>query len=242
MNHAVVVIAAHLAGLVLVLAFHEFGHLATGRLAGERLLGLYVGPLAWERRGGRIRFRIHGRVHLFGGAVQFQSPAAHNIRRKMLATAIGGPVASLGLAALLFAASQTSSTPPPFSLLLENLAFLSGLVGVATLLPLGHARNPTDGQRALLLLRNSVGASQLIAEQLALSVVTQTGVPSEDLCAGLLEALRADRPGPDRAFVPYAGHVCALVTGDLETADGLLEAARGAPDRDQSPFAADIEA
>jgi hypothetical protein len=145
--------------LLLVLAWHEFGHAVGGWLSGFDLYLYAVGPLRIDRVNGRLELSYNRSLSLWGG-IAASSPAPDRIpngealRSKMLLVVSAGPGASLLGAAAWFPAQALWAQQPYLSFCLGSFALFSFTIFVATMLPMGNAGFVNDGGRLLQLLRN----------------------------------------------------------------------------------------
>ena len=85
--------------ILLVLAVHETGHLIGGISRGMRFLLLIVGPMQWTRSPGGIRFKWHRNFGLMGGLAAATPDDQLPLEPQLQRLIVGGPLASLLLAA-----------------------------------------------------------------------------------------------------------------------------------------------
>ena len=71
---------------------HELGHALMGRRKGFRFHWLAVGPFMWKMREGRLRFEWNKNLNTAGGMVLSTPTGDHDLRRRFMAFAIGGPL------------------------------------------------------------------------------------------------------------------------------------------------------
>lgn len=145
--------------LLLVLAWHEFGHAVGGWLSGFDLYLYAVGPIRIDRVNNQLKLRYNRSASLWGGIAATSPPVGQilspdSLRRKMLVVASGGPLASL-LGATAWLPAQTLWQQHPYSsFCLGAFALFSLTICIATLLPIGNSGFVNDGGRILQLLRN----------------------------------------------------------------------------------------
>jgi hypothetical protein len=85
--------------LYLVVAFHEFGHAAGGKMAGYHLVYLIVAPCGWgEKSAAGGCAAVKGRLFSFGGWAYGVQSYRDGWRWRRVLFTLGGPVASLLLA------------------------------------------------------------------------------------------------------------------------------------------------
>lgn len=195
--------------LLLVIAFHEFGHVAGGWTSGFQLWLYVVGPLRVERDRDRIVVRFNRDLALAGGlAAMVPDPARlldpSALPPRMLRFVAGGPLASLLLSLLLLPAILVPHLPPNllFSLLLTGLASLA--ITLATLLPHRTGGFVSDGARVLQLLRGGDSARLWCAASAAGSFAT--AFRPRDWPASLIPGLRGSGEPFDEAAARWLLH------------------------------------
>lgn len=158
------------------LLFHELGHVVAGLAVGFRFMLLAVGPLWVERSSGRLRVRLNRLPSTWGGlAACVPSPSDSGLARKMAMMALGGPAASLLIAAasagLLAGTEPSSLALSVVRFVLAVLALTSAFIFAATgFLPSGPSGFANDGERARRLL---AGDSAATAEAALLALTGQ---------------------------------------------------------------------
>lgn len=214
------------------IAAHEAGHLAGGALAGFRPLLLIVGPLRLERSAGRTTASLNRSVSLAGGLAICMPVGTHDLRRRTMIMAAGGPLASLllgvQLLALWMAMSSllrdggTAASAVSFTLLFGGIVSLA--LGMLTLLPMRAGGFYSDGARILRLMRNDEETEREVA-LMALTGVALGGARPREWDATLVRRAADIRDGG--AFEVSAlqfAHLHALDTGDIDAARSYLEA------------------
>ncbi len=171
-------IVAVVAGAPGVLAVHELGHVAGGRLAGWRFVLFVAGPLRVERQGDRLRWGLNTSLALAGGLALSVPTDAHDLGRRTALMVAGGPAASLLLAGLGFALGGAWAV----------VGLISLGIAAVTLFPGRAGGFLTDGARLLRLARGGAGAD---AEAAVLAVFAQSvaGVRPRDWDADLMDRL-----------------------------------------------------
>lgn len=204
-----------LAWLLAVLA-HELGHVLMGRAKGFVFQWLAVGPFRWKKEAGHLRFSWNKDLNTAGGMALCVPPDSHDLRRRTMAFALGGPLASLVFAA--FALGLYALLPAPATELLRMLRAglaLSGAISaalvLATLLPMHAGGFYSDGARALNLWRNGP-AGQLELAMLSALVPSMAGTRPRDLPRDLLD-IAAQLPD-ELPFKPYLFHYLYLICLD----------------------------
>ena len=211
-----------LAGLLAVL-LHELGHALMGRRQGFRFNWLVVGPFKWEMRAGRLRFAWNKNLHTAGGMVLSTPTNDHDLRRRFMAFAAGGPLGSalwagLALGAYALLPAPASEVGQLLRMSLGASGGISALLAVLTLVPLHIGGFYSDGARVLNLWRDGV-AGQLEMAVMSALARSVAGVRPRELPRTLLEAAAA-RPEelPFKLHVHYFLYLAALDAGQLELA------------------------
>lgn len=138
-----------LAVMFLAILLHELGHVVGGKLAGMRFRFLAVGPLCVESEGERLRVRLNRSLALWGGIAGCTPENVgepEDLRKQMLSMVTGGPLTSL-LTALVPLVWMS-----PFTVM---YSLMSGMIALATMLPLEAGGFASDGKRVLNLLRRT---------------------------------------------------------------------------------------
>ena len=206
---------------------HEAGHLAAGALAGFRPLLLIAGPLRLERRNGRTVASFNRSVPLAGGLAICTPVGIHDLRRRTMVMAAGGPLASLllGVQCLLFWMALSSlgaaASVAGSALLLGGIISLA--VGVLTLLPMRAGGFYSDGARIMRLMRNNEDTTREVA-LMALTAHSLSGTRPREWDADLVRCAAAIRDGGAFEVSGLAfAHLHALDSGDIAAARSYLE-------------------
>jgi hypothetical protein len=209
----------------LALLAHEAGHALGGVSRGFRFLFVAAGPLWLERRGDQLGLRLNTSLSTWGGVAACVPEDDRDLPRRFAVMVVGGPIASLALAAA-GAATWALLLPGHTRFALGAVAVASLALFVATAQPFGAGGGfASDGGRLLTILRGGVrGARE--AAMLALTAAAAGGVrPREWRPALLADASRpADGSTFEVAALVFAGQAAAD-RGDLERAWGDLERA-----------------
>jgi hypothetical protein len=149
--------------LFFALAVHESGHVLAGLAVGFRFKFWAAGPffLARDDRG-RLRTGWNRDAFLWGGLAATVPVDTRNLLPRMALVAIGGPAASLLLAAgsALALSVFREALPAAGRIELSWLRLLSGLLFLGTAIPLKNGAFLTDGARTWRLLRGGPGAAR----------------------------------------------------------------------------------
>ncbi len=205
-----------------VILLHELGHLAGGKLRGMRFVLLIVGPLRLRRTVSGLKLDWFPRMSTFGGLAAAMPVNGRNSPREFLPLVLGGPLASLLLAALMFALLGPLDGRWAFHAAV--IGALSALIFVATAIPTRAGGFLSDGMQAIELLRGGEAVEQrhLLVASYAESLA---GVRPRDRDAALLErglALAGREPLRDVALWLMAYHV-ALDRHDVDQAGVWLD-------------------
>lgn len=160
---------------LLVVGWHELGHLVGGWLTGGRFLLWVVGPIMLRRTPAGLQWARNRSVNVGGGvAVCVPTDPASVTPGRTAVMVLGGPVASIVLVGLAWAAMQAWG-PALGAVALNGLAFtaaLSGLGFVLTLAPFIAGGFKSDGKRAWDLLKGDARSDQ----EAALLLLTTAGL------------------------------------------------------------------
>ncbi|HEX2167757.1 MAG TPA: hypothetical protein VHG09_11050, partial [Longimicrobiales bacterium] len=156
---------------LLCILIHEIGHLAAGALAGFRPLLLIAGPLRLERSNGRTAASLNRSVSLAGGLAICTPVGVHDLRRRTMVMAAGGPLASLVFGvqclAIWMAVSQAIAGGPGAASAVSVMLLFGGVVslgiGMLTLLPMRAGGFYSDGARILRLMRQDEETEREVA-------------------------------------------------------------------------------
>lgn len=184
-----------------VVAFHEFGHVVGGWIAGGKLVLYAVGPLMWKRTPAGLRFSWNTKVNLAGGLAACLPLDADRISPARLAIMIaGGPVFSL-LQAVVALGLTIWLTPRVDGLVLGfaqhaalMLTVVAALIFLVTALPGAAGGFKTDGRRFFDLLRTDARSNQEQA-MIALTINGLAGVRPADYAPRLVDQALALRDG-----------------------------------------------
>jgi len=138
--------------ILFVLAFHEGGHLTGGMSRGMRFLLFIVGPFGWIRGKDGVHFRWFLSLGTFGGLAAAMPAPDQELKPQLMRLVLGGPLASLLLAAIAFAAFWLlPGRPGAYGLI---FACMSLAIFVVTALPMRSGGFMSDGMQFLQLRRN----------------------------------------------------------------------------------------
>lgn len=214
---------------------HELGHLVAGRVARLHLHMFMIGPVQLiKERSGRIKLRLRRGLGIFNGLTASIPSDGNNIRRRMLAFALGGPIASLLLAlfgGLLFwwilqKTELYEQRAWVWELVLLG-AFFSFTTLLSTMRPGSYGNGyQTDGGRIATLLENGEKAHSWYA-QVMLNAADIQGVRPREWDETLVTQMLADRErSVDALMGLWLAYFWALDKRDWQRAalylDGLL--------------------
>lgn len=214
---------------LLAVLLHELGHTQMGRWQGFRFQWLTVGPFKWKKESGQLRFCWNTNLSMAGGMVLSVPIDDRNLRRRVMAFAAGGPVASLVWGVLVlysFVLLPSSVRDQPFGLSLGLSGFASLLIAVLTLVPMRFRGSANDGARLLTLWRGGP-ASQLETTMFLVVGRSVGGVRPREL--PLME-LKAATELPDslfnKVYLYYYLYLSALDAGCIAQAGYYLSTYR----------------
>lgn len=216
--------------LLLALVVHEAGHALGGRLGGIRPTLFIVGPVHLQRGSdGRLRWRLNTKLSCAGGMKSCLPRGVAGLRRAMLYSVLGGPVASIaaGVAALaiyVLADLPVVTFPLPgsfrgaLSLGLVTLGVASCGVGLWTLLPRKRGTRASDGRR-ILELRGASTSADRYAAVMALGGCMMAGVRPRDWDPAVVAQAIAGRAGSHVDLAArHMAYEHALDRGDVAAA------------------------
>lgn len=137
--------------IVFVLAFHEAGHLAGGMSRGMRFLLFIAGPFGWIRGKDGVQFRWFFNLGTLGGVASAMPVPGLPLKPQLTRLVVGGPLASLVLAALAFAVFWW--VPGRVGALALVTAGLSLSIFLVTAVPMRSGGFMSDGMQLLQLWR-----------------------------------------------------------------------------------------
>jgi hypothetical protein len=222
---AAVLIAAGV--YIVCIGVHEAGHLAAGLLAGYRPLLLIVGPLRVEWAGRTTRVGVNRAIALAGGLAICTPVGGHDLRRRTVIMAAGGPLASLLLGVQCLVSWQVGRAlfagAPVIGFTLSVLGIVSLAIGVVTLLPMRSGGFYSDGARIVRLMRNDEETEREVA-LMALTGLTLGGTRPRDWDPSLVARAAGIRDGGafEVSGLQFA-HLYALDSGDIAAARSYLE-------------------
>lgn len=230
---------------LVVVAFHEFGHLVGGWAGGGRFLLYVVGPLMWKRSPAGVKFSWNTNINIAGGlaACLPLDPARSTPRRTALMIA-GGPLFSLGLAVLglwLGAGLAAIAHSPAIVFAQHSAVIIAGmslLIFGVTVFPATAGGFKTDGLRFIELVRGDARSAQENAV-MTLTTASLAGVRPADYDPELVARAISLRDGS--LFDLYAHLTAAhhfLDLGRPGRAQALLDHALAGEDQ-LAPFVRD---
>lgn len=122
---------ASLASWLVHMTFHELGHWATARWQGFVVRAVRFGPVRFDLTGPRPKLALGGDL---GGGITSLPRGAHALARRLRLVALAGPLVTLGLTALAFAAWHVREEPS-LATPLGIFLVMGGFTLVTSLLP-----------------------------------------------------------------------------------------------------------
>ncbi|MCB0637532.1 MAG: hypothetical protein KDC54_12975 [Lewinella sp.] len=210
---------------LLVIGWHELGHVAVGRLQGFRFFSLTVGPFSWRREGERIVFAWNSKINLAGGLALMLPQSEARMATRFAAYAAGGPLASLLLALLGLGLAWWLPSGIFATLLAGAIGGFSLLIFIVTILPFRAGGFSSDGKRILTLLSASESA-QIEVTALRVIAFTQTDRPLRELPIAAIEQAQDSTTITEqyRVLFHYYRYLYYLATQDVATAETALHA------------------
>jgi hypothetical protein len=222
---SLVVAAVVLPGWLSVLIVHEGGHWWAARRRAMIVTHVVIGPVEILPRRRGVRLRLHrNRQRGVSGYVMAYPDSRRDLRRDLIALALGGPLANLAAAMLLgvLAWGLGHSFGQALCLLQALLHLAAALIN---LLP--RVLNPamvSDGLSALRAYFNR--AEDLPGSTfMAINGLLLRGESVRDLPDALIRRLR-EEPAPMPVLEDWLAVYAALETEDLDAADAALETVR----------------
>ena len=207
---------------VFVLAFHEAGHLAGGMSRGMRFLLFIAGPFAWIRGADGVHFRWLFNLGTFGGLAAALPLPGQELKPQLVRLVLGGPLASLLLAAMAFAAFLWM--PGRAGIYGLIVAGTSLAIFVVTALPMRNGGFMSDGMQLLQLRRNPAMVERRV-RLMALVGQGMAGTRPRDYDADLLaqaQSITGGESSYDIGVWLYS-YFQAIDAGDVAAAAGWLD-------------------
>ena len=214
---------------LIVIGFHESGHVIAGILMKFEFKSITVGPFMWEKQQRGIAFRWNKNVNTSGGLALCLPVGGENLKRRFAVYAAGGPLASIVLEIVMYLlsrivpgiATEGNTLALIVKWLLMEIALLSALIAIATLIPIHTGGFSSDGARIINLLK---GGDVSRFELLILKLMTATtgGVrPSLYSMNDLHEArqLAVQLNAPFGVYLHSFFHQAAFDKGEWDTAE-----------------------
>ncbi len=219
--------------LISTSAVHELGHLLGGQLAKFRFHLLIIGPIKIARRDDGLQIRL-SRGGWFNGMAASLPESDDNLRRRLLLFAIGGPLASLllaaGTAVIFFIYRDNTQFIFDKAWLVEGAAITAviSFIFFLTSMKPGNYNNgmPADGGRIFTLLRRHDGAADRWCALVMLNSADVLGKRPRDWKEPLIEqALQFEDGSHDGLTAKMLGYQWMLDNGRLEQAEQYLDEA-----------------
>lgn len=214
--------------LLLAALVHGLGHFLVSRWAQFRLVRMNVGR-DWEDSC-QADSRLHacGIIHL--GAITLAPRHPDNLRKRLLAVILGGPLMNLVFACAVVVCPYWSDKGVLTAFVAYVVAIFSVLYGLATLLPdVDRKGNYSDGARLLMLLKNDELAARWLAI-LQLQMQLGQGIHPRDWDkATLVRATIANDDSRDAVTGNWLAYLWAFESQDITSATRYLEDALAAP-------------
>lgn len=210
---------------LVVIGVHELGHVVAGRWQNFKFYNLTVGPFAWKPDDDdRIRFHWNTNLNVAGGVAVMLPNGTDRLRKRFMWFAAGGPLASVVLAVVSYflAGVFNPSSFPYFAA--YTIAAFSGLIWIATMIPIRAGGFASDGLRILTFARNGATATADLTGLRAIAHL-RAGKPYSELPEAEMTAAAANEqlPKQQRALMDYYLYLHAIGVGDIPKAAKLLD-------------------
>jgi hypothetical protein len=216
-------VAALAAGFV-----HEAGHLFIGLLAGFKLKQIKLGPLHLGKHS-CCGEPYCGDVLSLNMAVlepRVSSQSDDALRRRLLLLSLGGPLASLLLAAALEILLYIAQPGFIIAFSLHVAAAFSGLIAIAALLPDANRRGIfSDGARVLMLARNDAKAERWLSNIRCQIALNQGHHPRDWNQSRVAMAAAVSDDSRDAFVARWLAYLWAAERQDITCATKYLEGA-----------------
>lgn len=216
---------------LLVIAVHEGGHAFAGTRVGFDFRTYVVGPFLWDKQPDGWKFMWNKNINTSGGLVICIPTGTHNLAKRFMIYAAGGPLASLALALVagivfvLLRGVEQSVLVQIVTYLFSMLAFLSAAIFLITSLPLQAGGFSSDGARVLRLLR---GGDKARFEILMLKIVSGSMAGMRPALLDKTELEEASQLGerlqsPMALYIAYYFYLSTLDRNQVEEAEQYLQ-------------------
>jgi hypothetical protein len=216
---------------LLVIAAHEGGHAWAGVQVDFDFRTYVVGPFLWDKQPGGWKFMWNKNINTSGGLVICIPIGTHNLAKRFVRYAAGGPLASLALAIIagsIFLLLRHPGLSAPMQVVayfFSMVALLSAAIFLITLLPLHAGGLSSDGARILQFLR---GGDKARFEMLMLKLVSSSmaGIrPAQLNSTELDEAslLGKQLQSPMAVYITYYHYLSALDRNQVDEAEQYLQ-------------------
>lgn len=221
------VLVVPLVAFIAAIAVHAAGHLLAGRLTGFEAVRIKIGRFT-------LRDRLESNDVLSLGFIVMRPRSTEQLRRRLAYLVLGGPLLSLVAPLLLetvLRLTQNYAARAYFLLPAGAHLFsaLSWLLGIGAFLPdIDSSGNFSDGTRLLMLLKNDLRASRVLAMlelQLHLNTQEHPRDWGEDLVA---RAVAPQDESFDTVAANWLAYLWASERQDLGQATKFLEDALAA--------------
>ncbi len=214
--------------LLLAALVHQLGHLVGSRWVQFRMVQVHIGG-DWEDSWPTDSpLQACGAIHL--GAMTLAPKHADNLRKRLSALALSGPLANLLFACLVMACPYWSEKGVGTQFVAYVVAIFSTLYGLAALLPdMDRKGNYSDGARLLMLLKNDELAARWLAI-LQLEMQLGQGIHPRDWDkSALVRATISNDDSRDAVTGNWLAYLWAFESQDITSATRYLEDALAAP-------------
>lgn len=211
--------------VLLVIAFHESGHLFAALALRMKVIHVAIGPLDWSNSFGKKKIRMHAgfRSWLRGQTLVAPKDTQGFRERKILQVA-AGPFVSIatGLIASGGVMMSAGSSWEDSWLILSKFATISLALGLFNLVPFRIGAGYSDGAKLLQLLSSGLWCRyQLLLGMTYASTVTPIRARDFDINT-IHEAAGSVARGHDEVFMHLCAYAYFLDRGELSNAASAL--------------------
>jgi hypothetical protein len=210
-------------GFFVAVGVHEAGHALAGVWMKFDFRMYVVGPFMWQKKESGWRFTWNKNFNLFGGMVICLPPSSDRLAQRFSVYALGGPAASLVLAAVAFGIYRLLSVDPQSALSAYMLLFgvLNFMLFLVTIIPVYMGGFYTDGARAVRFLRG--GDTARFDLLLMKTIMSSTGgmrprlLNTAEINEGVQLGERLN--APMRVYLHYYMYQSAFDQGNMDDAE-----------------------
>jgi Peptidase family M50 len=225
-ENPLVFFVSYLPAVFVILAIHEFGHVAAGFAVGFHFEKIRIGPIILTKTPNKLKFTFQ-KAYGFDGTAAMKVLRVRKLRRRLGMYIVAGPLANL-LSALclwpLLASHVLGTWQHPVGQFLLIFAALSVCIGMVNLIPYRRSNGGfTDGARLLSLACSRVKARRWLSI-VALKMELDSGVrPRDWKRTWIAHSCSVPDQSLDTLRAFWMAYIASLDRGDTEQAARHLE-------------------